>query len=236
VAARYVAYRGSQRQAMLLAGLQAIQGRGLASHFQRFFLRRFLANAHSRSIFHEPQRWWPAAKTIREASLPDLKSRRRSVLSAGILMYRRAGANLEVLLVHPGGPYWCKKDEGAWSIPKGEMDEGEDAEVAARREFMEETGVALSGKLDPLGEFRQRGGKRVIAFAVEGDVDVQTIRSNTFEIEWPPKGGQMQSFPEVDCAEWFDLPSAHAKIPEGQRPFLDRLAELVKQPGTRPAP
>jgi predicted NUDIX family NTP pyrophosphohydrolase len=144
-------------------------------------------------------------------------------------MYRRTGSNLEVLLVHPGGPYRRKKDEGAWSIPKGEMDEGEDAEVAARREFMEETGVALSGLLDPLGEVRQRGGKRVIAFAVEGDVDVQTIRSNTFEIEWPPKGGRMQSFPEIDRAEWFDLPSAHAKILEGQRALLDRLAGLVNQ-------
>ena len=144
-------------------------------------------------------------------------------------MYRRAGANLEVLLVHPGGPYWRKKDEGAWSIPKGEMDEGEDAEVAARREFMEETGIALSGLLDPLGDIRQRGGKRVIAFAVEGDVDVQTMQSNTFEIEWPPKSGRMQSFPEIDRAEWFDLPSAHAKILEAQRALLDRLAGLVNQ-------
>jgi predicted NUDIX family NTP pyrophosphohydrolase len=150
-------------------------------------------------------------------------------------MYRRAGADLEVLLVHPGGPYWRKKDEGSWSIPKGEIADGEDIEVAARREFMEETGVPLSGLLDPLGEIRQRGGKRVTAFAVEGDVDVRTIRSNTFEIEWPPKGGRMQSFPEIDRAEWFDLPSAHAKILEGQRPLLDRLAGLVKQPGTRPA-
>ncbi len=164
--------------------------------------------------------------------MPDLKSRLRSVSSAGILMYRRAGADLEVLLVHPGGPYWRKKDEGSWSIAKGEITDGEDVEVAARREFMEETGVALSGSLDTLGEIRQRGGKRVIAFALEGDVDVQTIRSNTFEIEWPPKGGRMQSFPEIDRAE---LPSAHAKIVEGQRPLLDRLAELVKQPGTRPA-
>jgi predicted NUDIX family NTP pyrophosphohydrolase len=156
--------------------------------------------------------------------LPDLlKSRRRSVSSAGIL-------------VHPGGPYWRKKDEGAWSIPKGEMDEGEDAEVAARREFMEETGVALSGSLEQLGEIRQRGGKRVIAFAVEGDLDVQTIRSNTFEIEWPPKGGRMQSFPEIDRAEWFDLPSAHAKILDSQRPLLDQLAALVDLPGMRPAP
>ena len=144
-------------------------------------------------------------------------------------MYRRAGANLEVLLVHPGGPYWRKKDEGAWSIPKGEMDEGEDAEVAARREFMEETGIALSGLLDPLGDIRQRGGKRVIAFAVEGDVDVQTMQSNTFEIEWPPKSGRMQSFPEIDRAEWFDLASAHAKILEAQRALLDRLAGLVNQ-------
>ena len=147
-------------------------------------------------------------------------------------MYRRAGAELEVLLVHPGGPYWRKKDEGAWSIPKGEMDEGEDAEVAGRREFMEETCVALSGLLDPLGEIRQRGGKPVIAFAVEGDVDVQTLQSNTFEIQWPPKGGRMQSFPEIDRAEWFDLPSARAKILEDQRPLLDRLAGLVNQPGT----
>ena len=146
-------------------------------------------------------------------------------------MYRRAGVGLEALLVHPGGPYWRKKDDGAWSIPKGELEAGEEAEVAARREFTEETGVALSGLLDRLGEIRQRGGKRVIAFAVEGDVDVRTIRSNTFEIEWPPKGGRMQSFPEIDRAEWFDLPSAHAKILQGQRPLLDRLAALVTQPG-----
>ena len=131
--------------------------------------------------------------------------------------------------MHPGGPYWRKKDEGAWSIPKGEMDEGEDAEVAARREFMEETGIALSGSLDPLGDIRQRGGKRVIAFAAEGDVDVQTMQSNTFEIEWPPKSGRMQSFPEIDRAEWFDLASAHAKILEAQRALLDRLAGLVNQ-------
>ena len=151
-------------------------------------------------------------------------------------MYRWAAANLEVLLVHPGGPYWRKKDEGSWSIPKGEIAGGEDVEVAARREFMEETGVALSGSLDPLGEIRQRGGKRVIAFAVESDVDVQTIKSNTFEIEWPPKGGRMQSFPEIDRAEWFDLPSARAKILEGQRPLLDRLVKFVHQPERRPAP
>jgi predicted NUDIX family NTP pyrophosphohydrolase len=161
-------------------------------------------------------------------SLPDLiKPGRRSSSSAGILMYRRTGPSLEVLLVHPGGPYWRKKDEGAWSIPKGEIDDGEEAEIAARREFMEETGVALSETLEPLGEIRQRGGKRVIAFAVESDLDVQAVRTNTFEIEWPPKGGRMQSFPEIDRAEWFDLPFAHAKIIESQRPLLDQLVELV---------
>jgi predicted NUDIX family NTP pyrophosphohydrolase len=149
-------------------------------------------------------------------------------------MYRRVGPKLEVLLVHPGGPYWRRRDAGVWSVPKGEMEAGEDAPDAARREFMEETGVGLVGPLEPLGEIRQRGGKRVLAFASEGDVDVRTIKSNTFEIEWPPKGGRMQVFPEIDRAEWFDLPHAHAKILEGQRPLLDRLTELVGRPGTRP--
>jgi predicted NUDIX family NTP pyrophosphohydrolase len=107
--------------------------------------------------------------------------------SAGILMYRRTGPRLEVLLVHPGGPFWRNKDEGAWSIPKGEMEENEDAAAAARREFLEETGCALSGPLEPLGEVRQRGGKRVTAFAVEADLDVDAIKSNSFEIEWSKK-------------------------------------------------
>ncbi len=151
-------------------------------------------------------------------------------------MYRRIGAKLEVLLVHPGGPYWRRKDEGAWSIPKGEMDVGEDAGDAARREFTEETGVTVAGPLEPLGEIRQRGGKRVLGFAVEGDLDVYTIKSNIFEIEWPPKAGKLQSFPEIDRAEWFDLSAAHAKILESQRPLLDRLAELVGSAEARPAP
>ena len=145
--------------------------------------------------------------------------------SAGILMYRQTGPGLEVLLVHPGGPFWRNKDVGAWSIPKGEMDEGEDAALAARREFLEETGCFLSGPLKPLGDIRQRGGKRVTTFAVEGDLDVDAIKSNTFEIEWPPKGGKMQSFPEVDRAAWFDLPAAHVKILESQRTLLDRLVD-----------
>jgi predicted NUDIX family NTP pyrophosphohydrolase len=112
----------------------------------------------------------------------------------------------------------------------------EDAAAAAIREFTEETGVALLGPLEPLGEIRQRGGKRVIAFAVEGDLDVQAIRSNIFEIEWPPKSGKMQNFPEIDRAEWFELPDAHARILEGQRPLLDRLAGLVDEAGARQAP
>lgn len=140
-------------------------------------------------------------------------------------MYRRSGPTLEVLLVHPGGPYWRRKDIGAWSIPKGEIDADEDAAVAARREFMEETGVALTGPLRPLGEIRQRGGKRVIAFAIEGDLDVEAITSNRFEIEWPPRSGKMQTFPEIDRAEWFDLPRAEIKILQSQLPLLQRLAD-----------
>jgi predicted NUDIX family NTP pyrophosphohydrolase/uncharacterized protein (DUF1810 family) len=142
-------------------------------------------------------------------------------------MYRRSGPRLKVLLVHPGGPFWRNKDEGAWSIPKGEIDEGEDAAVAARREFLEETGWPLSMPLEPLGDIRQRGGKRVTAFAVEGDLDVDAIKSNKFEMEWPPKSGILQSFPEIDRAAWFDLPAAHKKILQSQRPLLDRLVELV---------
>ena len=142
-------------------------------------------------------------------------------------MYRRVGPKLEVLLVHPGGPYWRRRDAGAWSVPKGEMDAGEDAADAARREFLEETGVPLVGPLEPLGEIRQRGGKRVVGFAVEGDLDVGAISSNSFEIEWPRGSGKMQIFPEIDRAQWFDLAAAHAKILDGQRPLLDRLAELA---------
>jgi predicted NUDIX family NTP pyrophosphohydrolase len=150
-------------------------------------------------------------------------------------MYRRGASKLEVLLVHPGGPYWRRKDEGAWSIPKGEINADEDAGLAAIREFAEETGVAVTGPLQPLGEIRQRGGKRVIAFAVEGDLDVAAITSNGFEIEWPPRSGKMQSFPEIDRAEWFELPAAHVKIIDGQRPLLDRLAETVGQTRMRRA-
>jgi len=149
--------------------------------------------------------------------------------SAGILMYRRRDGRREVLLVHPGGPFWRNKDTGAWSIPKGEMTVGEEAEVTARREFEEELGIAITGPLAPLGEIKQRGGKRVHGFATEGNLDIAAIRSNTFELEWPPKSGRMQTFPEVDRAEWFTLDIARDKILSGQRALLDRLADLLAQ-------
>jgi len=147
--------------------------------------------------------------------------------SAGILMYRGQASALEVLLVHPGGPYWRNKDDGAWSIPKGEIEPGENPEDVARREFLEELGSAPVGTLRPLGEIRQRGGKRVHAFAVEGDLDVEGITSNTFDMEWPPRSGRRQAFPEIDRAGWFALPAARVKILESQRPLLDQLEKLV---------
>jgi predicted NUDIX family NTP pyrophosphohydrolase len=147
--------------------------------------------------------------------------------SAGILMYRDTRKSLEVLLVHPGGPFWRNKDEGAWSIPKGEVNSGENLEEVARREFMEELGSAAAEPLRSLGEIRQRGGKRVHAFAVRGDLDVQSVASNTFEMQWPPGSGRLQAFPEIDRAAWFTLPVARTKILEGQRPLLDRLEQFV---------
>jgi predicted NUDIX family NTP pyrophosphohydrolase len=144
--------------------------------------------------------------------------------SAGILLYRGCGAELRVLLVHPGGPFWAKKDEGAWSIPKGEYDEGGDPLAVARREFEEELGrPAPAGDVIDLGELVQPSRKRVTAFAVEGDFDPSSLRSNLFELEWPPRSGRMQSFPEVDRAEWFTLEEARTKILPGQRHFIDRL-------------
>ena len=146
--------------------------------------------------------------------------------SAGILMYKRVDDELRVLLVHPGGPYWQGRDLGAWSIPKGERSADESVEATARREFAEELGVAAEGALQPLGEVRQRGGKRVEAFALEGDLDVDRIHSNRFEIEWPPRSGRRQSFPEVDRAAWFPLAEARTKINPAQRALIDRLQEL----------
>jgi predicted NUDIX family NTP pyrophosphohydrolase len=143
--------------------------------------------------------------------------------SAGILLYKRRAGRLAVLLVHPGGPFWHAKDLGAWSIPKGEPTAGEEPAATARREFAEELGSAPVGALQPLGKIRQRGGKQVEAFALEGDFDVDSLSGNSFEMEWPPRSGRRQSFPEVDRAEWFELPQARRKILVGQQPLLDRL-------------
>ena len=143
--------------------------------------------------------------------------------SAGLLLFRETSGDLEVLLVHPGGPFWSRKDEGAWSIPKGEFEEGEDPLAAARREFAEETGASADGEAIPLGSLKQPGGKTVHAWAVRGDFDPDLLRSNTFLLEWPPKSGRMREFPEVDRAGWFPLETARRKILKGQAGFLDRL-------------
>jgi predicted NUDIX family NTP pyrophosphohydrolase len=148
--------------------------------------------------------------------------------SAGILLYRGEGESLEVLLVHPGGPFWAKKDEGAWSIPKGELDEGEEARACALRELEEEIGSSLGltpERLIGLGEVRQKSGKIVQGWAVEGDFDPSTLRSNSFTMEWPPRSGTQREFPEVDRAEWFAPEQARLKINPAQAPFLDRLLE-----------
>jgi predicted NUDIX family NTP pyrophosphohydrolase len=142
-------------------------------------------------------------------------------------MYRGTRQSLEVLLVHPGGPFWRNKDDGAWSIPKGEITTGENPQDVARREFAEELGSPAPGPLRPLGEIRQRGGKRVHAVAAEGDLDIRTVESNTFEMEWPPNSGRLQAFPEIDRAAWFTLPVARGKILASQRPLLDRVEELA---------
>ena len=140
--------------------------------------------------------------------------------SAGVLLRRHDG---RVLLVHPGGPFWARKDAGAWSIPKGELDDGEDPEACARREFLEELGAPAPAELVDLGTVQQKNRKEVRAFFGEGDVDVAGIVSNTFEIEWPPRSGRMQSFPEIDRAEWFTLDDAREKLNPAQAEFLDRL-------------
>jgi predicted NUDIX family NTP pyrophosphohydrolase len=147
--------------------------------------------------------------------------------SAGLLLYRIRHAAIEVFLVHPGGPYWKNKDDGAWSIPKGECLPAEAPLVAATREFFEETGAAVEGELRALKPVRQPGGKMVHAWAVEGDLDPATIVSNTFEIEWPPRSGRLQRFPEIDRGAWFALPEARRKILRGQVPVLEELAQML---------
>ena len=144
-------------------------------------------------------------------------------------MFRWRGDALEVFLVHPGGPYWAKKDSGAWSIPKGEYPGDEDPLAAARREFEEETGIAAAGELIPLTEITQPGGKIVKAWAIEGDCDAANVRSNLFSMEWPPKSGRMQEFPEIDRGEWFPIEAARDKLLKGQVGFLDQLASKIKR-------
>lgn len=155
--------------------------------------------------------------------------------SAGILIFRRTGGeSVEVLLVHPGGPFWAKRDLGAWSIPKGEYGEGEDPQSCALRELEEELGslpaLEPDGLID-LGEVRQKGGKAVCAWGAEGDFDPVTLRSNTFKMEWPPRSGREQEFPEVDRAEWFEPAEAKRRINQAQAAFVDRLCQVVRSDG-----
>jgi predicted NUDIX family NTP pyrophosphohydrolase len=150
--------------------------------------------------------------------------------SAGILLHRSVHGVTEVLLVHPGGPFWARKDLGAWSIPKGEVDEGEDPRACALREFAEETGAhPPAAALDDLGGVKLKSGKVVLAFAVAGDLDPATVRSNTFELEWPPRSGRTQSFPEIDRAGWFPLDEARARLNPAQAELVDRLEALLER-------
>jgi predicted NUDIX family NTP pyrophosphohydrolase len=153
-----------------------------------------------------------------------------SQVSAGLLMYRKPGGVLEVFLVHPGGPFWTRKDEGAWSIPKGLIEEGEDKLEAAKREFVEETSILPTGPFVCLGEVRQKSGKRLYAWAFEKASDLPRIKSNTFTLEWPPNSGQMREFPEIDKGEFFSVPAARRKINQRQADFLDRLTACLESP------
>ena len=148
--------------------------------------------------------------------------------SAGILLFRFNNKKLEVLLAHPGGPFWAKKDLNAWSIPKGEFDENEEPLAAALRELDEETGIKVEGDFIELTPVRQKSGKMVYAWAVEGDADTSTMKSNLFEMEWPPGSGKLKSFPEVDKIEWFTIEETHNKIIEGQKPLLSELQNFFE--------
>jgi predicted NUDIX family NTP pyrophosphohydrolase len=150
--------------------------------------------------------------------------------SAGIVLYRRREAQLQVLLIHMGGPYWAHKDEGAWSIPKGEYDADEEPLQAAQREFLEETGASLSGPFLALQPIRQRNGKMVSAWAAEGDFEPSQLKSNLFMLEWPPRSGRMQQFPEADSAAWFSLAEARGRIIAGQAALLEQLQSLLSIP------
>jgi predicted NUDIX family NTP pyrophosphohydrolase len=147
--------------------------------------------------------------------------------SAGILLFRRRPAGVEVMLVHPGGPFWAKKDAGSWSIPKGLADEGEDLLAAAKREFREETGAAVEGEFLALGAHKQPGGKTIVVWALEGDFDPAILKSNMFAIEWPPRSGRMAEFPEVDQAAWYSIEEALEKVNKGQTPIIAALVALT---------
>jgi predicted NUDIX family NTP pyrophosphohydrolase len=158
----------------------------------------------------------------------ELSPPNRNVRSAGILLFRRADAAVEVLIVHPGGPLWARRDDGAWSIPKGEYEPGEEPLEAALREFEEEIGVAPpDGEALALGEVRLKSGKRVTAWALEGDIDATAIRSNTFAMQWPPRSGRLQEFPEVDRGDWFTPARARVKLNLAQVEFVDRLVDML---------
>jgi predicted NUDIX family NTP pyrophosphohydrolase len=167
----------------------------------------------------------------------DIETKRSNVrvsarTSAGILLYRTRSGVLEVFLVHPGGPYWAAKDDGAWSIPKGEFEGPEAALPAAQREFQEETGSTVNGPFEALTPVRTRGGKWIRAWATKGELDPATLKSNLFSIEWPPRSGRTQSFPEVDRGDWFGLDEARVKISAGQLPLLEELATLLARQGS----
>ena len=156
--------------------------------------------------------------------------------SAGILLFRKRHAGVEVMLVHPGGPYWARKDEGAWSMPKGLVDESEDLLAAARREFLEETGATVCGAFLDLGAHKQPGGKTIVAFGAEGDFDAALLKSNMFSMEWPPRSGKTAEFPEVDKAGWFSIDEALKKATKGQRPIVAALAEKLGVTSSRQRP
>jgi predicted NUDIX family NTP pyrophosphohydrolase len=151
--------------------------------------------------------------------------------SAGILLYREHAGALQVLLAHPGGPFWRRRDLGAWTLPKGGIVTGESPEAAARREFEEELGQPAVGELLPLGRIRQRGGKWVTGYALRGEFDVTALSSNLFEFEWPPRSGRVERFPEIDRAAWFDLTTARLKLLPSQLPLLEQLASLLSRGG-----
>ena len=163
----------------------------------------------------------PVAQFVLEKNMPSKKS-------AGLLVYRSRNGNLEVLLVHPGGPFWAKKDEGSWSIPKGEIAQDEEPLKAARRELFEETGLQVDGSFIALSPVKQSGGKWVYAWALEGDCSAESIRSNMFSMEWPPRSGKRREFPEVDRAAWFPLEEAKQKILKSQLSLLEELQSVTK--------